>query len=106
MLLSRILVLELARDAVAAGAYCCSGLRPPDDGSPLLERADPLAPALLLLRVLLVRPRDEPPAAEAPAALGESEEGPASAAGGRLPVTCARQDSICSTQGSSSRTLH
>jgi hypothetical protein len=90
MLLSRSFVSEWAREAVAAGAYWCSGLRRPDDGpaSPLLDRTAPLVPRRLPLALLPDRPREEAPAAEAPVVLGESDERPASVACGRLSVTC------------------
>ena len=87
MLLSRVLVSALLRRAVAAGAYCCSGLRRPDDGpaSLLLDRGAALVPRRLLLDVLPARAREEAPVA---LALGESlGERPASAVGGRLSVT-------------------
>ena len=92
MLLSRVLVSALLRRAVAAGAYCCSGLRRPDDGpaSLLLDRGAALAPRRLLLDVLPARAREEAPVALALGeSLGESlGERPASAVGGRLSVTC------------------
>lgn len=95
MLLSSGFGSELDRDAVAAGAYWCSGLRRPDGTSALLVRPGPPAPARTLPRLLTARPREEELAPAAPAdapavavtVLGEPVDCPASAAGGRLSVT-------------------